>query len=187
MTTLAHLINSDMQKAWSFADIARSVRGRVKGLKMKYIDQENFRQQWTPGNVFGSHNVVAILLTVVVPGEKRKQKHWVCLLKLKNKGASDTYQFFDSLNLEWPVLSEMLRDNGKFVQFLKKIKARPSTKQLQKEISDVRTCGAWVVCRSAFGVAYNLTNSQFVHFILSEKGSSPDRTCIKLCALGMLT
>ena len=78
----------------------------------------------------------------------------------------------------------MLHDNGKFVNFLKSIHAKPSTKQLQEDIKKVRTCGAWVSVRAA---KYKLNNPEFVRWILSERNTTGDLTVIKLCYLGLLT
>lgn len=183
MTTLSHLIHQDLKRPWSFADITRQLQGRVRNLKMVYIDQENHKD-WSLHGVFGKHhNAAAILLTVRIPGSRKKQRHWVCLLKLKGKGI----QFFDSLALPYAELDAMLWDDGKFTKFLRKIKAAPSTKRLQEDITSVRNCGAWVCVRAAFGISKNLTNSAFYHFILSEKHTKPDLTCMKLVAIGMLT
>ena len=183
MTTLAHLIHKDLKQSWSFADITRQLQGRVKKLRMVFIDQENHKD-WSMHGVFGkNHNAAAILLTVIVPGTRKKQRHWTCLLKLNQKPV----QFFDSLALPLAELDAMLWDDGKFTRFLRKIKAARSTKKLQEDISTVKSCGPWVCVRAAFGIAMNLTNSQFYHFILSEKGTKPDITCMKLCAIGMLT
>ena len=183
MTTLGHLLHRDTKHAWSFADITRLLQGRVRSLKMKFIDQEEHKD-WTMNGVFGkSHNAAAILLTVFVPGMRRKQRHWVCLLRPRGK----PIQFFDSLAMPLPELSALLKDDGKFVGFLKRIKAVRSTKRLQEDISTNKTCGAWVAVRAAFGTALNLTNAEFNHFILSEKGTKPDLTCMKLVAIGMLT
>ena len=183
MSTLGHLIHQDLKRPWSFADITRQLQGRVKNLRMVYIDQEHHKD-WSLHGVFGkNHNAAAILLTVVVPGSRTQQRHWVCLLKLKGK----RIQFFDSLALPYAELDAMLLDDKKFTGFLKKIKASPSTKQLQEDIRHVRNCGAWVCVRAAFGISKNLTNPAFYHFILSEKNTKPDITCMKLVAIGMLT
>ena len=182
MTTLAHLLQKDMKTAMSFNDIRRQLQGRVRGLKMKFIDQENTKN-WSLQSVFGeNNNVAAVLLTVKTPGSRRMQRHWTCLLKLKNK----PIQFFDSLALPYSEIDAMLGDKT-FTNFLRKIKAQRSTRKLQKKLSGVKTCGPWVCTRAAFGIALNQTNSDFYHFILSEKGTDPDLTCIKLNAIGMLT
>ena len=183
MTTLGHLIHQDLKRPWSFADITRQLQGRVKNLKMVFVDQEH-QKNWSLDSVFGkTHNAAAILLTVRVPGTRKQQRHWVCLLKLKG----NRIQFFDSLALSYAELNSMLWDDGKFTEFLKKIRASPSTKRLQEDITHVRNCGAWVCVRAAFGISKNLTNHAFYHFILSEKNTKPDITCMKLVAIGMLT
>lgn len=183
MSTLGHLLHEDLKQAWSFSDISRQLTGRVRSLRMKFIDQENF-SNWTREGVFGkNHNAAAILLTVVVPGTRKKQRHWVCLLKLKGK----PIQFFDSLATPYADLDAMLGDKGAFTRFLKGIRAAKTTRRLQEDIRNVRSCGAWVCVRAAFGISKNLTNSEFHHFILSEKGVKPDLTCMKLVAIGMLT
>ena len=150
---------------------------------MRFIDQEHHKD-WTLQNVFGkSYNTAAILLTVVVPGTRKKQRHWVCLLKLRNK----PYQFFDSLATPYADLDMMLHDGGRFTKFLRTIRAQKTPKRLQEDIRNVRTCGAWVCVRSAFGISKNQTNAEFQHFILSEKNQKPDLVCMRLVALGMLT
>ena len=183
MSTLGHLIHQDLKRAWSFADITRQLQGRVKKLRMVFIDQEHHKD-WSLDGIFGKkHNAAAILLTVRVPGTRKQQRHWVCLLKLNGK----PLQFFDSLALPFSELDAMLMDDGTFTGFLKKIRASPSTKRLQEDITHVRNCGAWVCVRAAFGISKNLTNHAFYHFILSEKNTKPDITCMKLVAIGMLT
>ena len=183
MSTLSHELSMDESEALSFADISRILSNRVKNLSVVYVDLIAHKGLYSPETILGKHNVAAILLTVVVPGGRTQQRHWTALIRLPRKGR-DEYQFFDSLAMKWPVLTELLNDSGKFVAFLKKINARPSTRQLQEHIRKVRTCGAWVSVRAA---KHQLTNAQFVHWILSEKGTHPDRTIIKLCYLGLLT
>jgi hypothetical protein len=171
----------DESTALSFADISKILSGRVKHLSCVYVDLENYKKPYTVEHMLGKHNVAAILLTVKL--DHKIQRHWTALLRVPGKGR-EQYQFFDSLALKWPVLSELLNDGGKFVGFLKRISARPSTKQLQEHMRKVRTCGAWVAIRAA---KYKLTNSQFVHWILSIRGMHGDQVVVMLCYLGLLT
>ena len=178
---LSKELNLDESTALSFADISKILSGRVKHLSCVYVDLENYKKPYTVEHMLGKHNVAAILLTVKL--DHKIQRHWTALVRVPGKGR-EQYQFFDSLALKWPVLSELLNDGGKFVAFLKRINARPSTKQLQEHLRKVRTCGAWVAIRAA---KYKLTNSQFVHWILSIRGMHGDQVVVMLCYLGLLT
>lgn len=178
---LSKELQIDEATALSFSDISKILSGRVKHLSCVYIDLENYKKDYTPEAMLGKHNVAAILLTVKL--DRKIQRHWTALLRLPRKGR-DQYQFFDSLALKWPVLSDLLNDGGKFVSFLKSINARPSVKQVQEHMRKVRTCGAWVAIRAA---KYKLTNTEFVRWILSMRGMHGDQVVIMLCYLGLLT
>jgi len=184
MSTLAHELKVDESKPTSFATISRILEGRVSGLRMTYVDLINHKGQYTVESILGSHNAAAILLTVIVPGSKVQQRHWTLLIRQKNSRKGNEFQFFDSLAIKPQSLTRLLNDNGKFVNFLKRIKAKLSVKQLQEDIKKVRTCGAWISVRAA---KYKLTNAEFVRWILSERNSTGDITVIRLCYLGLLT
>ena len=179
MSTLGEELKVDENTPISFQDITKQLSGRVSGLSMVYVDLINHKEEYSLHSILGRHNVAAILLTVVVPGSRKQQRHWACLVKNK-KG----FFWFDSLAIPWTSLSRMLHDDGKFVSFLKSIRAKPSTKVLQENRKKIRTCGLWLVCRAA---KYKLTNSEFTRWILSIRGSHPDRTVAMLTYFGMQT
>jgi hypothetical protein len=168
MSTLGEQLAIDESTPISFQDITKQLNGRVSGLSMVYVDLINHKKNYDLHNILGRHNVAAILLTVVVPGSRKQQRHWACLVKNK-KG----FFWFDSLAIPW-----------QFVSFLKSVRAKPSTKVLQENREKIRTCGLWLVCRSA---KFKLSNSEFIRWILSIRGSHPDRTVAMLCYFGMQT
>ena len=176
MATLEHEINIDETHALSFADISRILSGRVKGCSILYVDLEAIRGPYTKENMIGEHDASCLLLTSKLGGVL--QRHWTVLCKHKNK-----FSFFDSLALRFPQLDSLLASN-KLTSFLKSIRAEKSTRKLQAHITKIRTCGAWAAIRCA---KWKLTNSQFVKWITSTKDSTPDRTVVKLCFLGLLT
>ena len=179
MTTLGEELKVDENTPISFADITRQLQGRVHGLSMVYVDLINHKGDYSLQSILGRHNVAAILLTVMAPGSRKKQRHWASLVKNK-KG----FYWFDSLAIPWNTLTKMLHDNGKFVNFLKSINAKPSTKVLQENRKKIRTCGLWLTVRAA---KYKLSNAEFVRWILSIRGTHADRTIATLCYFGMLT
>ena len=179
MSTLGEELKIDENTPISFSDITKQLQGRVHGLSMVYVDLVNHKGEYTPHSILGKHNVAAILLTVVVPGSRTKQRHWACLVK-NSKG----FFWFDSLAIPWGSLSKMLHDDGKFVKFLKIINAKPSTKVLQENRKKIRTCGLWLITRAA---KHKLSNAEFVRWILSIRGTHADRTVATLCYFGMQT
>ena len=175
MPTLEHELTLDESHALSFADISRIINGRIKGCSILYVDLETIKGPLTKSNMIGEHDCACILLTSRVGG---LQRHWTVLLK---HGAK--FSFFDSLALRFPEIDALLGDR-KLTKFLKSIHAERSTRKLQEHIRKIRTCGAWAAVRCA---KFRLTNSQFVKWITSERNSSPDRTVIKLCYIGLLS
>ena len=179
MATLGEELKQDESTPISFQDITKQLQGRVKGLSMVYVDLISHKGEYTLQSILGRHNVAAVLLTVVVPGDRKQQRHWACLVKNK-KG----FFWFDSLAIPWTSLTRMLRDNGRFVNFLKSIHAKPSTRVLQENRKKIRTCGLWLVTRAA---KFRMTNAEFVRWILSIRGSHPDRTVAMLTYFGNQT
>ena len=177
--TLGEQLKIDENTPISFADMTKQLQGRVSGLSMKYVDLINHKGDYSIQSILGKHNVVAILLTVVAPGSTTKQRHWACLVSNK-KG----FFWFDSLAIPWNILTKMLKDNGKFIKFLKSINAKPSKKVLQENRKKIRTCGLWLTVRAA---KYKLSNAEFVRWILSVRGTHADRTVATLCYFGMQT
>jgi hypothetical protein len=174
--TLEHEIQIDETHALSFADISRILNGRIKGCSILYVDLETMKGPLTKANMLGQHDCACVLLTSHEGGVL--QRHWTVLLKVGTRIC-----FFDSLALRFSQLDSLLGDR-KFTTFLKSINAERSTRKLQAHIAKIRTCGCWAAVRCA---KFRLTNSQFVKWITSERNSSPDRTVVKLCYIGLLS
>lgn len=176
MPTLEHEILIDESKPLSFADISRIISGRIKGSSILYVDLEAVRGPYTKARLLGQHDCACVLLTSKQGGVL--QRHWTVLLRVGTK-----FSFFDSLALTFPQLDSLLGSN-KLTTFLKSIKSERSTRQLQEHIQKIRTCGCWAAVRCA---KFRLTNSQFVKWITSNRNSTPDRTVVKLCYIGLLS
>ena len=175
MKTLAEEIQLLEDRALDYEEIRTILAHRVSGLHCKFIDLETFKNQYQLSDILPPHiNASIILLTAPA----LNSRHWTCLIRHKNK-----YSFFDSLALGYGKLGSMLQDNGRFVGFLKSIRAEPNTTRIQKNTADIKTCSLHVICRL---VKYNLTNGQYVHWLHSLR-MHPDELVCLLTYIGHLS
>ena len=175
-TTLKELVRIDESMALSFPEIAKILTGRFgKGKTIYYCDLETVKGRYTQNNIIGHHDMAAVLLSASLGGTT--QRHWTCLIK-NAKG----FSFFDSLAMSWKTLDKLLGDT-RLTDFLREIKAEPSTRKLQSHSRKVRTCGCHISVRLAF---HKKTNAQYVKFITSDRHRTVDETVVTLCTIGLL-
>ena len=157
MKTLISELKFDENEALDFEQLKILLKGRVSGLKVKYVDLETVTKQYVLSDFLPSHvNASLILLTAVVSG--RTQRHWTCLIRHKDNSLS----FFDSMAFGFHTLSHLLQDNMKFANFMRRIKAKPNKKQIQKEASMIKTCGLHCVVRL---VKHELKSNEYDHWL----------------------
>ena len=174
--TLKELVNIDESLALSFPEISKILTGRFgQGRTIFFCDLETIEGDYTQKRIIGHHDCSAVLLSAKLGGQT--QRHWTCICKNK-KG----YSFFDSLGMTWKTLDHLL-GSTKFTNFLRQIKAEPSTRKLQSHSRKVRTCGCHVAVRMAF---FKKTNSEYVKFITSDRHRTVDETVVSLCVIGLL-
>ena len=174
--TLKQLVNIDESLALSFPEISRVLSGRFgQGKTIYFCDLETVKGPYTQEKIIAHHDCAAILLSATLGGST--QRHWTCLVR-NSRG----YSFFDSLAMTWKTLDHLL-GSSEFTDFLRKIKAEPSTRKLQSHSRKVRTCGCHVAVRMAF---LKKTNSEFVKFITSDRHRTVDETVVTLCVIGLL-
>jgi len=178
MATLKELVRIDESLALSFPEISRILTGRFgQGKTIYYCDLETIKGPYTQQNIIGHHDCAAILLSASLGGGTKVQRHWTGLIK-NAKG----YSFFDSLGMSWKTLDHILGDS-RLTDFLREIKAEPSTRKLQSHSRKIRTCGMHLSCRLAF---HKKTNSEYVKFITSDRHRTVDETVVTLCVIGLL-
>ena len=175
-TTLKQLLQIDESKALSFPEIAKILTGRFgRGKTIYYCDLETVKGGYTRERLIGQHDCAAILVSADLGGGV--QRHWTALIKNK-KG----FSFFDSLGMTYRTLDHLLGDT-RLTDFLREIKAEPSTRKLQSHSRKIRTCGCHISVRMAF---WKKTNSEYVKFITSDRHRTVDETVVTLCAIGLL-
>ena len=179
MRTLTTDMRWDESQALDFSEIKRildSRGGQAKGLRCGYVDLESVHGKFDlPRFLPAQHNTCAILLTTRITGPI--QRHWVSLCR-NPKGVF----FFDSLNLGYAMLTKILDDSGKFVAFLKKIRAKLNTRKLQSSAKQIRTCGLWTAVRLW---CWKMTNPEFHHYITNAPSClRPDQTVALLTLIG---
>ena len=157
MKTLIAELKWDENEALDFSQLKILLKGRVTGLKCKYVDTEMIKgpytiEQFLPTAV----NCALVLLSATISG--RKQRHWTCLIRHKDNSIS----FFDSMAFGFHMLSTLLKDNMKFANFMVKIRANPNKKQLQKSASKIKTCGLHCVVRL---VKHELKSNEYDHWL----------------------
>jgi hypothetical protein len=174
--TLKELVQIDESEALSFPEIAKVLTGRFgRGKTIFYCDLETIKGPYTREKLIGHHDCAAVLVSANLGGGV--QRHWTALIKHK-KG----FSFFDSLGMTYKTLDHLLGDS-KLTNFLREIKAEPSTRKLQSHSRKVRTCGCHIACRMAFN---EKTNSEYVKFITSDRHRTVDETVVTLCCIGLL-
>ena len=179
--TLAQELKWDESNALDFRDIRRILDmrgGKGSGLRAGYVDLETVRgklhlERFLPKG----HNACCILLSAYIGGVV--QRHWTSLVR-NRKGLF----FFDSLNLGFAVLSEILKDKGKFASFLKSVGAKMNNKKLQANHKLVRTCGLHTAVRL---FCWQMSNAQYITYLLSMANClDPDRLVALLTVIGHL-
>ena len=174
--TLKALVLLDEALALSFPEISRILSGRYgKGRTIYYCDLETVKGSYTREKIIRQHDCAAILLSANLG--QGVQRHWTALVKNK-KG----FSYFDSLAMPFSKLDHLLGDT-RLTDFLREIKAEPSTRQLQSHSRKIRTCGCHVAVRMAF---WKKTNSEYVRFITSDRHRKTDETVVTLCTIGLL-
>ena len=157
MKTLISELKWEENDALDFSQLKIMLKGRVTGLKCKYVDTETISgaysiDQFLPSSV----NAALVLLTAHISG--RSQRHWTCLIRHKD----NTISFFDSMAFGFHMLSTLMKDDMKFANFMRKIRAKPNTKQIQKESSKIKTCGLHCVVRL---VKHELKSNEYDHWL----------------------
>ena len=176
MATLKALVQLDESLALSFPEISKILSGRFgQGKTIYYCDLETVKGEYTRQRIIGQHDCAAILISADLGGGI--QRHWTALIR-NRKG----YSFFDSLGMTFRTLDH-LQGNTKFTDFLREIKAEPSTRKLQSHSRKVRTCGCHIAVRMAF---WKKSNSEYVKFITSDRHRTVDETVVTLCCIGLL-
>lgn len=164
MKTLAHEIKLEENDALDWKQLSTLLKGRVSGLRCKYVDLEELRGEYTLEKFMPSGiNACVCLLTAHISG--RTQRHWCCFIRHTDKSIS----FFDSMAFGFNTLSRLMKDNGKFAKFCRKIRANPNKKQIQKEASMVKTCGLHVCVRL---VRHDLKSGEYDHWLLGIRMDS---------------
>ena len=157
MKTLIAELKFDESDALDFSQLKILLKGRVSGLRVKYIDLETVTKEYSLADFLPSHaNAALILLTAIVSG--RTQRHWTCLIRHKDNSLS----FFDSMAFGFHTLSHLLQDNMKFANFMRSIRAKSNKTQLQKEVSMIKTCGLHCVVRL---VKHELKSNEYDHWL----------------------
>jgi len=176
MATLKALVQLDEKLALSFPEISKILTGRFgQGKTIYYCDLETVKGGYTRERLIGQHDCAAILVSADLGGGV--QRHWTALIKNK-KG----FSFFDSLGMTYRTLDHLLGDT-RLTDFLREIKAEPSTRKLQSHSRKIRTCGCHISVRMAL---CKKTNSEYVKFITSDRHRTVDETVVTLCAIGLL-
>ena len=175
-STLKALVQLDESLALSFPEISKILTGRFgQGKTIYYCDLETVKGSYTRERLIGQHDCAAILISADLGGGV--QRHWTALLRSK-KG----FSFFDFLGMTYRTLDHLLGDT-RLTDFLREIKAEPSTRKLQSHSRKVRTCGCHIAVRMAF---FKKSNSEYVKFITSDRHRTVDETVVTLCCIGLL-
>ena len=154
------------------------LKNRCSGLKVFFMDLEEFRGEYTV-EIFFKHdsNASLVLLTAMIAG--KQQRHWVVILKHSDR----SFSFFDSLALGLHKVQHLLKD-GRFSKFLNNIRANVNHKRLQSNHLDVATCGLHCIVRM---LKHDLKNNEYYHWILSIRNLNPDEIVVWLTYLGHVT
>ena len=170
--SLAHEIITDESTALDYEDIAKLLSGRVKGMRLGFVDLETVKT-YTMDTFLPAHrNCCAILLTAGF-GNK-VQRHWSVLIRNKHG-----LFFFESLGLGASMLQKVV-GNSKFLNLLRNHRVHINTHELQRESSKIRTCGLHVAVRIS---KFQMTNRQYSTFLKTIK-IPPDETVALLTYLG---
>ena len=179
--TLKQELKYDESQALDFRDIRRILDqrgGKSHGLRAGYVDLESAKGAYTMERFLpAGHNACCVLLTTTLGGGT--QRHWTSLVR-NSKGVF----FFDSLDLGNAMLTKILQDGGKFVNFLQKIGAKSHNKKLQASHKLIRTCGLHTAVRV---FCWQMSNSEYIRYLLSATNCmSPDQLVALMTIIGHL-
>ena len=128
--SLAHEIITDESTALDYEDIAKLLSGRVKGMKLGFVDLETLKSYSMETFLPRHRNCCCVLLTASF-GNKI-QRHWSVLVRNK-RGIF----FYESLGLG-PVMLEKVTGSSKFLNLLKTNRVRINNHQVQRESKKIR-------------------------------------------------
>ena len=170
--SLAHEIITDESTPLDYEDISKMLSGRVKGMRLGFVDLETVKTYTMETFLPHHRNCCAVLLTAGF-GNK-VQRHWSVLIR-NNKGLF----FWESLGLGPAMLNKVV-GNTKFLNLLQRHRAHINSHQLQRESKKIRTCGLHITVRiSKFG----MTNRQYNNWLTTLKLPA-DETVALLTYLG---
>ena len=169
--SLAKELKHEESIALDFSEIKRILAGRVKNLKVGFVDLESG---------FNDHDLlkrsqVLVLMTANVSGNT--QRHWGVLTHNK-KGLF----FYESLGMGVKVIRRII-NTPSFADWLVKHKAKVNTFKHQKDSHAVRTCSLHCICRV---VKKDLSNKEYNHWLHSVP-LTPDMTVSLITYLGHKT
>ncbi len=179
--TLKQELKYDESQPLDFRDIRRILDqrgGKSHGLRAGYVDLESVKGNYTLDRFFPKgHNVCCVLLSTKLGGGV--QRHWTALIR-NGKGMF----WFDSMNLGSAMLTRILEDGGKFVEFLEGNKVQMGNKKLQASHTLVRTCGLHVAVRV---FCWQMSNAEYYRYLLSATNCvSPDKLVALMTIIGHL-
>ncbi len=160
MKTLQEELVIDETTPLNFNDLHTILAHRVSGLHVNFIDLEDYGNSAYELRKFmpSGSNSCLLLLSASVDG--RTQRHWTCMIR----HADSKLSFYDSLAFGIDKISSMLHDNGKFAQFIRKIRAEPNRAKHQSSSRGITTCGLHCVTRL---VQYKKKNNEYDHWLKS--------------------
>lgn len=179
--TLKQELRYDESQPLDFRDIRRILDqrgGKSTGLRAGYVDLESVKGEYTLDRFLPhGHNVCCVLLSTNIGGGI--QRHWTALLRNKSG-----LFWFDSMNLGGPTLTRILKDGGKFINFLKKNNVKLENKKLQASHTMIRTCGLHVAVRV---FCWQMSNAEYYRYLLSATNCvSPDKLVALMTIIGHL-
>ncbi len=179
--TLSQELKWDESNALDFRDIRRIIDnrgGKAHGLRAGYVDLESVKGPYTERRFLPSgDNGARRLMTAHMGG--KMQRHAVSLIR-NGKGTF----FFDSLALGFPMITRILNDGGKFVNFLKKMKVKTNGKAIHASHKLIRTCGLHTAVRV---FCWQMSNTEYLRYLLSMGNClSPDKLVALLTIIGHL-
>ena len=170
--SLASEIQTDESTALDYEDISKLLSGRVKSMRLGFVDLETVKS-FTLDTFLPHHrNCCAVLLTAGF-GNK-VQRHWSLMCR-----NTHGIFFWESLGLGGSMLQKVT-GSAKFLEFLRKHRVQINNHQVQRESRKIRTCGLHVAVRIS---KYDMTNRQYNTWLTSMK-LHPDETVALLCYLG---
>ena len=170
--SLAHEIITDETTALDYEDISKLLSGRVKGMRLGFVDLETLKSYSMDTFLPHHRNCCCVLLTAAFGN--RVQRHWSTMIRNKHG-----IFFWESLGLGASMLQKVT-GSTRFLNLLKTNRVHINNHQLQHESRKIRTCGLHAAIRiSKFG----LSNRQYNTWLQSMK-IPPDETVALLAYLG---